>query len=347
MKESRVKRLGNVELLRAIAASWVVLTHASGWASAQGVSHPGSALFSVGFVGVDVFFAISGFVITLNYLSRPVGFVKFMWARILRIVPLYWTVTLMTTAVAIAFLSTGANTDAFSSMSPSWVMASLTFLSQSLLGNSPVIYQGWTLELEMAFYLLFGVALFLSKGRHVILFSVLGVALVFASGLSLLPSIVFEFCFGILVALAHSKLNLSFSQSTIIGLVSFGLGAIGLYIGLSQGFEEELRFISLGIPSALILLAAVLFPQVSASWIYSVGSASYAIYLWQVLTIPITGRLVFGTIGGELPWLLIVLPLGVTIALGIVSDRFYDQPLRTWLQKVTTSSKVPKRETGG
>lgn len=335
-KRENLSRLGNVELLRAIAASWVVLTHASGWVTAQGISHFGSSFFSVGYVGVDIFFAISGFVITLSYLSRPVGFVKFMWARVLRIVPLYWTVTLLTAVVAIIYLASGASSEAFSAMSPGWVYASLGFVSQPIFGTSPVVYQGWTLELEMAFYLLFGAAAFLAKGRAPFIFSLLTFSLVLASGLQLLPTIVLEFCLGILVALLFKRASKASKFTVAVAVLTACLGVIGLWISLTAGFAEDWRFAALGIPSASILLATVLLPQVNAIWINSLGSASYGIYLWQVLTIPISAPLALLFFGDQLPLVLVLIPLLATIVVGVLSDRYFDQPLRAWLKK-----KVP------
>jgi peptidoglycan/LPS O-acetylase OafA/YrhL len=335
-KRENLNRLGNVELLRAIAASWVVLTHASGWVSAQGISHIGSGFFSVGYVGVDIFFAISGFVITLSYLSRPVGFIKFMWARVLRIVPLYWTVTLSTALAAALYLSTGARSEAFSAMSPGWVFASLGFVSQPFFGTSPVVYQGWTLELEMAFYLLFGVAIFFARGRMPVIFSLLTVSLVLACGLHLLPTIVLEFCFGILVALFFTKAPKGSRVTMSVAVLAGVLGIVGLWVSLTAGYADEWRFASLGIPSALFLLAAVLFPQVNATWINVLGSASYGIYLWQVLTIPVSAPLALMLLGDQLPLVLVLIPLLATIVVGVLSDRYFDQPLRAWLKK-----KVP------
>jgi exopolysaccharide production protein ExoZ len=335
-ERQNLKRLGNVELLRAIAASWVVLTHASGWVTAQGIAHFGSSFFSFGFVGVDIFFAISGFVITLSYMSRPVSFVKFMWARVLRIVPLYWTVTLLTALVAVVYLASGARSDAFSAMSPGWVFASMAFVSQSLFGISPVVYQGWTLELEMAFYLLFGAAIYLSKGRKALIFSILTLALVFVCGLQWLPTIVLEFCFGILVALFLTRAPKTTKGTLAIAVLASSLGLIGLWISLTGGFAEEWRFAALGIPSALVLLAAVMFPQVDSAWINSIGSASYGIYLWQVLAIPISAPLALMLFGDQLPTTLVLVPLLTTMLVGVVSDRYFDQPVRAWLKK-----KVP------
>ena len=71
---------GEVDGLRALAVAVVILFH---------LNVPG---FAGGFVGVDVFFVISGFLITMvandRYANRPVAFLS---NRFLRIYPTYWT----------------------------------------------------------------------------------------------------------------------------------------------------------------------------------------------------------------------------------------------------------------
>ncbi|SNS00737.1 Peptidoglycan/LPS O-acetylase OafA/YrhL, contains acyltransferase and SGNH-hydrolase domains [Geodermatophilus pulveris] len=87
--------------LRAVAATWVVLYHFS---FTPGVGYDGyweplRPVIRAGATGVDLFFVLSGFVITLTYLER-VGRTPsvrqagtFLWARICRIWPVYAVVT--------------------------------------------------------------------------------------------------------------------------------------------------------------------------------------------------------------------------------------------------------------
>ena len=87
--------------LRIVAAAWVVLFHLS-WAPGSAYTRfwePLLPLIRHGALGVDLFFVLSGFVITLTYLDklgpRPSvrGALTFWWARICRIWPVYATVT--------------------------------------------------------------------------------------------------------------------------------------------------------------------------------------------------------------------------------------------------------------
>jgi peptidoglycan/LPS O-acetylase OafA/YrhL len=78
-------RIVELDGLRTIAITAVLLIHFS----------PHSDLFDMGWVGVNLFFVISGFLITgilLNRRSDPRPYQKFYWRRIIRIFPPYYAV---------------------------------------------------------------------------------------------------------------------------------------------------------------------------------------------------------------------------------------------------------------
>jgi peptidoglycan/LPS O-acetylase OafA/YrhL len=113
---------------------------------------------TIGQHGVDVFFVISGFVMVYSseeLFSKPQAAKQFMWRRICRIVPLYW---LMTAVVA-------------ASGNYSWQhIATSLFFIPSVWPDAPspmlpVLTVGWTLNVEMFFYLLF--AAWISMPRRI------------------------------------------------------------------------------------------------------------------------------------------------------------------------------------
>jgi peptidoglycan/LPS O-acetylase OafA/YrhL len=95
------KEIRSLTGLRAVAATWVVVYHFS---FTPGVGYDGyweplRPVIRAGATGVDLFFVLSGFVITLTYLER-VGRTPsvrqagtFLWARVCRIWPVYAVVT--------------------------------------------------------------------------------------------------------------------------------------------------------------------------------------------------------------------------------------------------------------
>ena len=142
----RSERVPALDLLRFLAAFGVMLYHyVSHRPSPDGGSSLMATLTQQGYLGVDVFFMISGFVILWSANGRSAtGFVR---ARILRLYPEFWLAMLIT-AIALYFLAgAGRHVDVI-----------------QLLGNATMIpqYVGvemidgvyWTLAVEIKFYAL-------------------------------------------------------------------------------------------------------------------------------------------------------------------------------------------------
>jgi len=93
-KIGRAQRIQSLDVLRAVAAGSVALFH-YGW-------------FSFGYLGVELFFLLSGFVLTLP--SRHSTAREFVFARCTRLYPAYWACLLMT---CIALWCAGTNLGAW------------------------------------------------------------------------------------------------------------------------------------------------------------------------------------------------------------------------------------------
>ncbi|MBC8051281.1 MAG: acyltransferase, partial [Chitinophagales bacterium] len=89
----------NIHVLRAVAAYMVVFYH--GQDLTQAVS-PAFDYVHAGAAGVDIFFVISGFVITHTNLRNQKATTQFWLDRIIRIVPLYWAVTFFLILVSLS-----------------------------------------------------------------------------------------------------------------------------------------------------------------------------------------------------------------------------------------------------
>lgn len=158
-------RDNNFQLLRFVAASLVVFTHSFGL-TGHGEIEPLYQLahFSLGSLGVDVFFVISGFLICKSWYSR-LNIIEFLFARFQRIYPALWV------AVAFCALVIGpiftrfpigqylSHLDLYkfvaenATLLPKGVFTTLpgVFQDHSLVSvNSPL----WTLPYELKMYLL-------------------------------------------------------------------------------------------------------------------------------------------------------------------------------------------------
>ena len=163
--------LYGIQYLRALAALAVVVFHAaerSGYA------------FAIGAAGVDVFFVISGFIMWVIADRRPLSPGRFLADRIRRIVPVYWLATGVMVAGALAGLFPNLV------LTVEHVVASLAFVparSPSTGALWPVLVQGWTLNYEMFFYLVFAASLVLPARLRLPAMATVFAALV-ATGLS-------------------------------------------------------------------------------------------------------------------------------------------------------------------
>jgi peptidoglycan/LPS O-acetylase OafA/YrhL len=142
-------RLYEIDLLRITAALGVVIYHYtfSGFARhLTSIAYPSlSVVTRYGYLGVDMFFTISGFVVLLSAWGRRPR--EFVISRIVRLYPAYWVAVTLTTVVAVT-LSRG-----MFQVRPVQYFANMTMLnSVPHVANVDVVY--WTLYAEIRFYLL-------------------------------------------------------------------------------------------------------------------------------------------------------------------------------------------------
>ena len=278
-------RLFSVQYLRAFAAFGVVAFHAQ--------SFPYGRTLLIGSAGVDVFFVISGFVMwtVTAYREQTPG--DFLLNRIVRIVPMYWFVTLAFVVTAIVFPVLFPRLV----VSASHTLASLFFIpmrSPSNGGIWPVLVPGWSLNYEMFFYAIFALVLCLEKTRRLLFLVAAFCAVVLAgriyTGNS--PSIIFLTDPLVLEFLAGVLLGRAFEQD-LLPTPRWGYGSLaaGLLLFLAVAlFEiESPRVVVWGIPAFLLVAGAVAIekdrnvPVIPA--LVVLGDASYSIYLTHTLTI--------------------------------------------------------------
>lgn len=165
MQKQRIKSLDG---LRALAMILVLFAHST-WKFSEEIvaSYSGGPLINIlynGWVGVELFFVLSGYLITLQLLFRPLtkdSFSRFAFRRFFRIAPPYYiavTVTLLYVSILPSlFYNDGVDLIA----KWSWpVFAHFVFL-HDYFGRQPLI-DGifWSIPIEMKFYLILPVILF-------------------------------------------------------------------------------------------------------------------------------------------------------------------------------------------
>ena len=319
-------KINNIQILRAIAALNVVIFHCIGGAASYNFSTPYTQfLKGWGANGVDLFFVISGFIMIYTGQNSRSSPSKFFVKRIFRIVPVYWALTLLwvTILLLLPTLLRSAQFDFGKTL------ASLFFLTGPIYNDTPALYVGWTLEFEFLFYTFFAMSMFVKDHR---LSQILLLIAVFASPLLVpqLDKIMFEFAYGMIVALIIMSKKISFRTSWVclIAGILFLCGTIG-----NAEVAKAGREIYWGLPATLIVAGAINIKQIQNKILLFLGNASYSIYLVQVFTIPATLKVLTLILPSNYGDFTIIICTLVTILIGAISYQYIERPSYRWLVK--------------
>jgi exopolysaccharide production protein ExoZ len=328
----------SVQALRGIAAVMVAIFHAG-----LRFDHT-EATFRVGNAGVDIFFIISGFVMWTVAARRPIGPITFLSHRLVRLVPLYWLWTLLLVAAWSLMPS------AFPRLHPtvSHVLLSLAFIphtSPDIGRITPVLGQGWTLNFEMLFYLLFALVLTLPSRLRFAAIATTLLLLPFARHITTLPPgtllspLLVEFLGGILLA------RLVSGGSCLGVLPSWGCIALGTFLLIAahpSADDDMARLFQYGVPALLIVGGAVGL-ELNGRWPVGklgrlIGDASYSIYLTHAFVISMLGKMWPTDIP---PWIFIVSATIVATSLGAFAYLLVERPLFVLLRGRRPGSGAP------
>ncbi|GAA2597516.1 acyltransferase [Winogradskya consettensis] len=341
-------RIAVLDGLRLIAALMVVAYHYIGydrgavkpWGAAADRAFPALATpASYGWLGVELFFLISGFVICMSAWDRDPG--HFLRSRVVRLFPAYWAAALLTFAVLTLWPLVR------DPVGPSDLMVNLTML-QEPLGVRSVDAVYWTLWVEARFYLLFAILVWRGLTvRRAALFGagwLAAAALATQAGLPALDLIVMPdyapyFVAGIALFLIHRF----GSHAGLWGLVAVAfLLAQHHVLGQTHHVAADVLGRPLSPWPAFALLTAIFaamslvatgrLDRVRWRWLTTAGALTYPLYLlheyigWTLIA-------ALHTHLGRYPTLALV----VTLMLGVawLLHRYVERPasrlLRKWL----------------
>lgn len=297
MNGSRIQlaRLDSIQYLRFFAAGLVVADHCYAMVPRVGRGDLGSD-FSLGASGVDIFFAISGFIMLLITETHEQSSLDFLLHRLARVAPIYW---LMTALMSLVLLISPSVFYASKFSVPAFV-ASIFFFPwphATLTGAWPVLTVGWTLNYEFLFYILFAVGLSISYRQRAA--AAIAMLLVLAAiGFAVQPTgvraqfytspLLLEFVFGILIARLFIVSKLPGLGSSI-ALVVVGVISLLVMIHFPITRLSLWRPIAWGVPAAITVLGAVgieaagRIPYIKS--LRALGDASYSIYLTHLFTL--------------------------------------------------------------
>lgn len=366
-----------IQILRGLAALMVVWHHArheAGLLAQRGGGaglEPGMLLPWWG--GVDLFFVISGLVIVLaseRLFGLPGGRARFLAHRIARVVPLYWLVSLLYLALALARPELLGEAAALV-QDPAALLASFLFWPAARPDGAvqPLYGLGWTLNYEAFFYALFAVGLgFGRRGAVGWLVAILPLLVATGAVWPDLPlplrfwanPIVLEFAAGAGLGLAYRS-GLRPAAPVRMALAVLGLFGLILAARLLAGLGEAdgyLRPLLVGVPAAL-LVASALGPGRDAAqvarlpgWtrtLVLLGDASYALYLVHPFALRLVREtlLRLGAPPALHPYGGMVLMLAASVAAALLVHRFVERPLTRWVRRILDPVPWQKRVAAG
>lgn len=330
-------RIPQIQALRALAAVLVVIYHAK--------------VTSGGYIGVDIFYVISGFLITGLLLRELDGtgslaLKAFYLRRVKRLLPASFFVLLVTAIIAwIVYPSTlrhglGKDIAAAGAYISNYLFALWQMDYQNLNSTPPVVIHYWSLAVEEQFYLFWPfiiLALYRYGARRAVFFGVVAItAASFLLSLFLtprepiwsfysLPTRAWELGIGALLLFIPKRIRFS---------SNYGWAALGLILFGTLTFTDKTPFPG---TAALVPVIGTAFAIASLNnWpsamnrfgnlkvVQWLGEISYPLYLWHwpVLVIPSVawGR---SLVAHEL--LICVL---LTALLADLTHRFIEDPIR-------------------
>jgi peptidoglycan/LPS O-acetylase OafA/YrhL len=336
------KNRPEIDGLRAIAIVPVVLYHA------------GIKQFSGGFIGVDVFFVISGFLITsIIYSDVQKGrfsIAAFYERRIRRIIPALSAMLVFCIAVSFLVLMPGAFREFGRSVSTATLFVSnVLFARQTgyfdLAAEEKPLLHTWSLAVEEQFYIFYPIFLFLMYKylRKYLAASTTAVLLVsFAVGLwgvkheptasfYLAPTRAWELMLGALLAFGVVPVVTRRPVNNVLSLLGAAMIAWGVFRISSQTLFPGANALFPCLGSALIIYACgpasggTLVGTVLSTWPFRMtGLISYSLYLWH------WPLLIFAKYYAIRPMTALE-TLGVVslaVVISVLSWRYVEQPFR-------------------
>lgn len=337
-------RLVGLQWLRAIAALLVVFAHVHNQLVVVGAQFYDGW---IGGVGVDIFFVISGFIM-FSVMDGDMGgrgsAWRFMARRFGRIVPPYWTLTvLILLGLLVVSRLTGGGLGRLASESLVWH----AFGSFLFIDRNPIVSVGWTLCFEMLFYVLAAVSLWLFRSQLMRLLAIAVALLAFfvirqqfaAAWFYPGEAVVFEFVAGGAIWWLLSRFG--HRLAPVMGVAAIAAGVLGLAMlyGRRQFNHGDLAWLACA--SAIVLgglIAEPWFRRVGWRWPVLLGDASYFLYLIHLYVVALLKYVMFGVAGVPANpvtgLLFLLLALGSVCLVAVIGFVYFEKPVTRRLTNV-------------
>jgi peptidoglycan/LPS O-acetylase OafA/YrhL len=348
--------------LRFFAAMWVVLFHY--WAKLTPTAEP--ALVAKGYLGVELFFVLSGFILCHVYLDQ-VGdgrfrYGGFLWARLARVYPLH-----LATLIGVGAMAIGAGLVGFA-IDPailSWRSLPANLLLLQAWGLAPEAgwnHPSWSISAEWFAYLSFPVFAWaalrlkakpwIAMALAAALLSVLYAAFEALAGFSLTQAtiawgalrIVPCFALGCAAHLLWRAQPLKTVSAATAATVATLMAAVGLIVAGSGDAPVVILF------GALIVCLASLSSAGSkilgSRILVYLGEISYAVYMvcipWMLLFVNGAAKLL-NLPGDQLPWPLWMVFFASVVPVAALAHHLVERPARDAMRRWAKAWTAPAR----
>ncbi|APR86135.1 acyltransferase 3 [Minicystis rosea] len=333
----RTAHFPSLDGLRCLSIVPVVWHHAT--------SGPIDGILGKGPVGVDLFFAISGFLITTRMLDEraatgTVALGPFYLRRSLRIFPLYYAVLALHVARAFFLLPDGPQRAHFFRSLPYWATYTANWFVDFDVPHPVIFAFGWSLATEEQFYAIWPLVVRTARGAAVPVVTALLLLLVdqgIEHGLFLdlpplarrmLASIASPICMGALLAYA---LRGSRSFAAMWTLLGHRVSApLVLFAVMAMLHFDSVPLVAVQLGLVLLVGACTIRPDhglralTDAAPVRFIGTVSYGIYLIHVSMITLA-RGVLPSAWRSPVWVFLS-AFALTLAVAAASHRWFEQP---------------------
>lgn len=328
-------RLKGLDALRCVAALSVALFHfTNGNQALLPDGHWLKYLGSVGYLGVPMFFAISGFIIPYSMALRGyevrTGWTGFLVRRILRIEPAYLASVLVAIA-AVSLSSAIPGSNARPPNVPFWMVAAHVGYLVPWTGGEWFLPVYWSLAIEFQYYLamLVFAPLLLSKRAALVRMFLTGTALLSLTGADGRLLMAYLPLFGLgFVAFTVATQRLSTWEA-------LAWGTCFLALGLHMSSDPAVPMVAAA--SSLVILATRFSGEIPfLNWI---GTISYSLYLTHV---PIGSKVVNLAVRSDIEIvrvLAVPAALLVSILFAWAFWRIFEVAVPAWIDGRRTSAR--------
>jgi peptidoglycan/LPS O-acetylase OafA/YrhL len=289
---------------------------------AQHINLPNSTL--AGLVGVNLFFVLSGYLITSLLVREQVAtggidLRKFYERRVRRLIP-----ALVAMLIATGFLMAlqGQLHQYFGQAALSlFYVADFAKAAHYDLGY---VGHTWSLAMEEQFYLLWPAIVIFAPRRLLAPLAIAGIAAAVALQFLLVPADVFAhfrpdvradaILWGCLIALVPVKVPRWLAAAAVVGVVSLSFMSFPWPLAIS---------VSSALSMLVIAGAGALAPILSTRWLVRIGQISYGMYLWHAIPVALFDR---ETAAGNV--LAMAAVVAITIGFALISERWIERPFR-------------------